>query len=101
MKHTPGPWKSGRTDIQSYLANSLPIHYVYRGDQETADSRIMITPYPGEKAGDPTDDALLIAAAPDLLEALKNFVVITEGNGLVKQSALKAIAKAERKEDLR
>lgn len=73
-KHTPGPWRAGRLDMQSYLANGLPVHYVYRGDAETAESRIMVTPYPGEGSGDPTDDALVMAAAPEMLEILRDAV---------------------------
>jgi len=40
-------------------------------------------------------NANLIVAAPDLLQALKDFVSITEGDGAVKMAAITAIKKAE------
>lgn len=61
MKHTPEPWFAGRTDMRSYLGDGTPVHYVYRGDAETAQTRIRIVPMPGSDA-DPTDDALRIVA---------------------------------------
>jgi len=61
VKHTPEPWFAGRTDMRSYLGDGTPVHYVYRGDAETAQTRIRIVPMPGSDA-DPTDDALRIVA---------------------------------------
>ena len=60
--HTPGPWRTGRTDMQSYRASDgVPEIFVYRGEEE----RI---PVYGENCW---PDARLIAAAPELLEALQ------------------------------
>jgi len=42
-------------------------------------------------------DARLIAAAPEMLVALKDFVDVTEGDGAVKRFAQSIIAKAEGK----
>lgn len=69
MKHTPEPWFAGRTDMRSYLGDGTPVHYVYRGDAETAQTRIRIVPMPGSDA-DPTDDALRIVACVNALRGL-------------------------------
>ena len=47
--------------MRSYLGDGTPVHYVYRGDAETAATRIRIVPMPGRDV-DPTDDALRIVA---------------------------------------
>lgn len=83
-KHTPGPWQTGRTDMQSYDGlTGEPFSSVYRVADDprtgtTADGKggttaipLVIARVPGthiereeEKA-----NAALIAAAPDLLAA--------------------------------
>lgn len=68
-KHTPGLWEVGRTDMRSYLGDGTPVHYVYRGDAETAATRIRIVPMPGRDV-DPTDDALRIVACVNALRGL-------------------------------
>ncbi len=96
--HTPGPWKTGW--LESYNAmTGEPVAYVYRSDAETADTRICI-----RTVGDLFDvdaDAKLIAAAPDLLEALKGAISTLASMNWANRSdnvltrAKAAIAKAE------
>ena len=80
-KHTPGPWKR---KIKSVL--------------------IPIAPYEWAEAyGGSIANARLIAAAPDLLEALKEIVAAADGKGWEQldpsfKKARAAIAKAEGEE---
>jgi hypothetical protein len=67
--HTPEKWVAGRTDMRSYLGDGTPVHYVYRGEAETASTRIRIVPMPGRDI-DPTDDALMIVACVNALRGL-------------------------------
>lgn len=95
--HTPGPWKTGRMDVSSYTADGIPIIFVYRGREETVVSRIAVTPY-AEYDWDPDYDALLIAAAPDLLYACKLALekcLFPVGAVKAKDALEKAIQKAE------
>lgn len=71
-KHTPGPWT-----IVEYGADETPNLVVHRGETE---NRICFMATPGSH-GDSAiieADARLIAAAPDLLEALE--YLLTAGN---------------------
>lgn len=58
---TPEPWKAGRTDMQSYLGDGRPVHYIYRSENESAETRIRVLENP-DSGADPTDDALRIVA---------------------------------------
>ncbi|MDD5547121.1 MAG: hypothetical protein PHO67_08225 [Candidatus Omnitrophica bacterium] len=58
--HTPGPWKTGRTDIQSYTGDGIQEMYVYR--DPNAPIQIL--------GNNCHADARLIAAAPDMFAAL-------------------------------
>jgi len=83
-KATPAPWKAGRTDIRSYLGNGEPVHYIYRGDAETEETRIRIVSMPGTDT-DPTDEAMLLVryrnALPDLLAAAERGSVYIQALG--------------------
>ena len=64
-KHTPGPWT-----VEDYGDDEAPTLVIHRGETE---NRICFMATPGSH-GDPAmieADARLIAAAPDLLAALK------------------------------
>lgn len=84
MAHTPGPWK--------YIA--------YDDDVVTDDERFSIV---GHHASVLEDDARLIAAAPELLEALEEMVDLFDGlvsgeyqpDSFTTQPARAAIAKAK------
>ncbi len=73
-KFTPGPWRTG--SLVSYdAADGEPISYVYRrepdDERETAYNRIRV------KGGDDCDaDAALIAAAPEMYDALRRIPII-------------------------
>jgi len=75
MKHTPGPWRVGW--LESYNgATGEPEAFVYRlpagNEEETAHNRICVR---GSKTLMDCDaDARLIAAAPELLNALEAFI---------------------------
>jgi hypothetical protein len=94
MKHTPGPWvfyddsNDGKTNRIEIVAIGKTIAHIYHSVPQ-----------------EDVPNARLIAAAPDLLEALKNaaeaFEVASEGEGinfhLYAEDARAAIAKAEEK----
>ena len=87
MSHTPGPWSAHAHES----TDTYTIHVAGRSWESWAVAHV----------GDCTDDeanARLIAAAPDLLEALKNVIrgVPDTWDGVIKARA--AIAKAEGKE---
>ena len=77
MSHTPGPWKINRLDskVESIVDS--------KGDA------ICLGPIK-------PSDALLIAAAPDLLKALKDIAEWRDSSTRWRTIALVAIAKAER-----
>jgi hypothetical protein len=87
MSHTPGPWKAYHQKKTKYCLENYEIHYSDDGE--------CVAEIVHEK-----DDALLIAAAPDLLEALASILENYThnkgkglGNGTI-HKAKKAIAKA-------
>lgn len=71
-KHTPGPWCHGKPSWVCLAEGATPVIYVYRGMDE---SRVAIY---GDNM---EEDACLIAAAPDLLEACKAAVRAIETDG--------------------
>jgi len=91
-KHTPGPWHIYAND--AYLAGKTPINLVSVYAGEMPREHIVCNSY------DP-DDAKLIAAAPELLEACKDLLAWVDqhecdGAFLRSQNAARqAIAKAE------
>lgn len=74
--HTPGPWKAGRTDMQSYCGmTGEPFTNIYHATMKDGEHHVTGDALPlviakavgeGNKA-----NARLIAAAPDMLAALK------------------------------
>lgn len=87
--YTSGPWKAkdqgegprGKSlGICISGGNGLPVFFLPRGKPEEGMA-----------------NALLVAAAPDLLEALKGILTITDRNHVVWEKARAAIAKAEGK----
>lgn len=65
-KHTPAPWM-----IEEYGDDAAPALVIHRGETE---NRICFMATPGSQ-GDPAmieADAMLIAAAPDMLSALRH-----------------------------
>lgn len=94
-KHTPGPWIISNTDRVTIKDNSghtsdaSDIAYINDEKENWGDYY----------DGDWTANARLIAAAPELLEALKamymTFVIERETLGPAETLALAAIAKAE------
>ena len=90
-KHTPGPWiteQSSRTDIyiisQSVEARNKWVATACNHEFHPTEEENRRNQY----------NARLIAAAPDLLEALKDAVEIIEGTGLDASVQRAAIAKA-------
>jgi hypothetical protein len=87
-KHTPGPWT-----VEEYGDDETPALVIHRGETE---NRICFMATPGSH-GDPAiieADAHLIAAAPDLLEALQDIADGADAKDFVRSRALAAIAKA-------
>ena len=62
MTHTPGPWKVMGEDV-----------VLMRDERE-------VVAWVGDIDGQMTDNAHLIAAAPEMLEALENLVAINEAH---------------------
>ena len=88
MPHTPAPWT-----VEEYGDDETPTLVIHRGETE---NRICFMATPGSK-GDPAmieADAHLIAAAPDLLEALKAVVAVADRATVEFDRAHAAIAKA-------
>jgi len=89
-KHTPGPWNI----VLGYTIDEIPCYWLIVG------SGLII----GDIRSDNVNDGCLLAAAPDLLEALKNIVNLWDhhasahGDGTIfplHVAARAAIAKAE------
>lgn len=85
-KHTPAPWT-----IQEYGDDDAPALVIHKGETE---NRVCFMATPGSY-GDPAiieADAHLIAAAPDMLAALKAVVTMRDRGAF--EAARAAIAKA-------
>lgn len=69
IKHTPGPWRIGT--LQSFDGyTGQPFRNVWAGHNDTATVVARAIRSEGAMTNDVDLDALLIAAAPDLLDAL-------------------------------
>lgn len=97
VKHTPGPWgwdsRNGRYYLLTFHPN--PTHHIVLGRMSGIDPADLI---PDDEMG--RADLDLIAAAPELLEALKNVMALhcphpRAGEPWVDTAARAAIAKAE------
>lgn len=85
-KHTPGPWKYVQDEGGRYSFNSVV----------AADGTVVIRNGDYDEYNACTEaDAKLIAAAPELLEAAKRCLAITDNGGGVYRALETAIAKAE------
>ena len=91
-KHTPGPWKWVEIDYETMLVscnrkNARRRHHVMKlGWTCLGDAKAALPPTP--------EDARLIAAAPELLEALIDVVRIADRKTTEFDAARAAIAKA-------
>lgn len=95
MKHTPGPWKYWKGRI---LAISERTQFTKIGVRAFR-AEICNIDYEADLPIETTDaNALLISAAPDLLEALKTICTYPAEDNLVLRTAKEAIAKAEGRE---
>lgn len=104
---TPGPWKTGREDMQSFDGNGEPFTNIYHATEKDGTHLgealpLTIAKVFGSYKLDDKANARLIAAAPDLLEALKRVSDEIDRNdydGGISLAALNqlaaAIAKAE------
>jgi hypothetical protein len=83
-KHTPGPWHAG-TDEDAHMIYDASCNVVGESWREFGEEE-------AEKA-----NAILMAAAPDLLAALKELLAAAsdEAVGMASEMAQTAIAKAE------
>ena len=96
-KHTPGPWTVGHTRTVTHSGGIFSTETaVHRGDAADRGNCIAIA-YGHGALSHSEDDARLIAAAPDLLEALKAQLAVTDWAEQEKANKLAcaAIAKAE------
>ena len=90
-KHTAGPWTVSKS----------PSHNGYRVTSSDVDTGLDVSvfaPYgrrEKERQEQALADAHLIAAAPDLVEALKELAFRAERHGMNTDDALAAISKAE------
>lgn len=92
-KHTPGPWRIG--NLASYDGyTGQPYRNVWAGQGEAATVVARAIRSEGAMTNDVDADARLIAAAPDLLEALRKHVELHDGDCICEDCS--AIAKAEK-----
>ena len=94
-KHTPGPWMIGSSDLK---VSMLSVHCRDTKRKHSTICRMVSTKH-GMDIFEGEANARLIAAAPELLEALKNLVLCSERwedthTALVMEAARAAIAKA-------
>jgi len=70
-KHTPGPWNLGSSDLP---VSGLSIHANVAGRKHSTLCRLVSAKYSGMSQSEEYATAKLIAAAPQLLEALQELV---------------------------
>jgi hypothetical protein len=89
-KHTPGPW-----EVDTHDSWGGAVYVMYADERTIAEVRPFSDKEDREKGGNIDADARLIAAAPDLLDALQN--ILSHWSDLYpkdRQQAQEAIAKA-------
>ena len=97
MKHTPGPWELTTANADTYKS----LNYGVKGPEINGSLDFTICDMCDDGYDDETQkaNAHLIAAAPDLLEALENIVALSEGSDRLDWpeyiEAQKAIKKAK------
>jgi len=90
-KYTPGPWVANEGSYGNYISITAP------GGRQIAKVNWNTEAQNLKGIFDDGDNARLIAAAPELLEALRDFVDLTEGDRVfdpTREKARAAIAKA-------
>ena len=94
-KHTPGPWAFSRSDnfgdARFYVAQQDGAPYTPNYSDVAT---LIAETVSGERVSIQEANARLIAAAPELLEALQEMVEIAESQGHIVKRARAAIAKA-------
>lgn len=86
---TPGPWEISRHHQK--INGGWPAHYMIGQQDEMYDHAIVLS---SEDSGEGKANANLIAAAPDMYEALK-YIVEQYGHCMPLNKAKAALAKAE------
>lgn len=83
-KHTPGPWAHHNTPTPFIYVNAggLPICQIYTSTAH------------GQSMGEQFANARLIAAAPELLEALKACAAVCAGETMNKRGLISALEQA-------
>ena len=93
-EHTPGPWEQVADSIKSRKADCVVVRLPAQTDRVGDESPEQLERW--------NADARLIAAAPELLEALENLLKVHEGEGGTQYNAAdiarSAIAKAKGEE---
>lgn len=74
-EHTPGPWVAGRPDM-STIVDGVPSKWIYAGDAYVAVASGLASPDWDVVMA----NARLIAAAPELLEALESCLGLIESD---------------------
>lgn len=100
-KHTPGPWVAEVYQSLEEAKSSSGFKWIDRWPEQSRPASVWRLTQNGGKTGLPGSiettaaNAHLIAAAPDLLEALEAFLPGAEAMGWNTSKALAAIAKAK------
>ncbi len=91
VKHTPGPWKINETDY----SNAYGIECEVNGIQHTVCTDQFCYPnFKKDRDPEKLANAKLIAAAPELLEALQDIIKISDRKHDAWDKAKEAIKKA-------
>lgn len=94
-RHTPGPWISGRPDMATVIEGRYGKYIYAAGPDGRADRYIAATGFDLEDWEEIMANARLIAAAPELLDALTFMIDTFEDEvGVVAESALKMAREA-------
>lgn len=88
-KHTPGPWQAGRADMAS-IVDGVDSKWIYAGDEYVAIASGRVTGTWETVMA----NAHLIAAAPELYEALEDAVDLLTAAGYSTLEHRAALAKA-------
>lgn len=83
-KHTPGPWFTNEAEacIWARSGRRAPVATVFTAEDPTSEG----SPESGVYSPEESANAALIAAAPELLEALRNFIATIDVSGGVAES---------------
>lgn len=95
IKHTPGPWHWEKAQTKQHLQNSKGSCFAQISMPNPDRVRESLIQYRLEMQAQYKADAALIAAAPDLLKALKHLVDMFHPEHFGCTEAIAAIKKAE------